>query len=161
MRLARTADSTLTDSQWRANGPRPVSASRGELAEIEVELQASQIYRYSSIFSAMEGIIEDSRSFVTAELYAQMRGGLKAVSNVLQQMLIGLIPVKCRAVDYRVVRANGKSLIVHRRILDQIPSEQLPKHEELYVTGVAEETLFWKDVRRFCSQGLSTVSCFV
>ena len=101
----------------------------------------------------MEGIIEDSRSFVTAELYAQMRGGLKAVSNVLQQMLIGLIPVKCRAVDYRVVRTNGKSLIVHRRILDQIPSQQLPKYEELYVTGVTEETLFWKDVRRVLFSG--------
>src|SRR6266851_135396 len=125
----------------------PETFARGAIAEVEVELQASQIYRYSSIFSALEDITEDGRSLFPASLYAQLRD-LKGASSILRQMLIGLIPIKCRAVDYRVVSIDSKRLIIHRRILAQLPMDQLPQCEDVYITGVTEEMLFWKDVRR-------------
>lgn len=130
----------------------PESLTRGELAEVEVELQASQIYRYSSIFSALEDIAEDGRSLFPAELHAKLRQ-MKAASSVLQRMLIGLTPLKCRALDYRVTNINGRPYIVHKRILAQFPNEQLPRCSSLYVAGVTEEALFWKDVRRVLFSG--------
>lgn len=121
--------------------------ARGELAEVEVELRPSQIYKFLSIFTSMEDIVEDNRSLFPTQLYPQMLK-FKGIRNVLQRMLIGLIPIKCRVVDYSVVRTNGKCLIVHRRILDQVPKGELPELEDVFLAGVTEEALFWKDVRQ-------------
>ncbi len=125
---------------------------RGAIVEVEVELQASQIYRYASIFSALEDIAEDGRSLFPAPLHAQLRD-LKGASSILRRMLIGLVPIKCRAVDYRIIGVDGRRLIIHRRILAQLPVDKIPPAEDLYITGVTEETLFWKDVRRVLFSG--------
>ena len=130
----------------------PETFARGAIPEVEVELQASQINRYSSIFAALEDLAEEGRSLFPASLYAQLRD-LKGASSILRRMLIGLIPIKCRAVDYKAISIKGKRLIIHKRILAQLPAGQLPQYEELYVTGVTEEMLFWKDVRRVLFSG--------
>jgi hypothetical protein len=48
---------------------------------------------------------------------------------------------------------SGKPYIIHNRILAQLPNEELPKCNDLYITGVTEEALFWKDVRRVLFSG--------
>jgi hypothetical protein len=130
----------------------PENLTRGDLAEIEVELTASRIYRYLSIFSALEDLAEDGRSLFPVELHAKLRE-VRGASSALRRMLIGLTPLKCRAVDYRVTNISGKSYIVHESIFAQLSDEQLPKCSELYVVGVTEEALFWKDVRRVLFSG--------
>jgi hypothetical protein len=130
----------------------PRTLTRGELVEVVVELQTSQIYRFSSIFSALEDIAEDGRSIFPDAVYEQLRD-LKGINGILRRMLIGLTPIKCRAVHYRVIDFHGRELIVHEQVLTQLPSIDLGPATDLYITGVTEEILFWKDVRRVLFSG--------
>jgi hypothetical protein len=130
----------------------PAHLSRGELIEIEVELQAERIYRYSSIFTAMENIAEEGRAFFDAELRSQIRS-IRSINSILNRLLVGLIPVKCRAVDYRITKISGRDFIIHKRLLSQLPDDDIPHCDDLYIVGVTEEASFWKDVRRILFSG--------
>jgi hypothetical protein len=124
----------------------PERLARGELIEMKVELQAQRFYRIASIISAFEGIFEGGREFFDASMYSNA-GHAKAMADILTRLMVGLIPVECRATDYRVVEVNGRKQIIHLSLLGQVDSGSIPHCEDLYVTGVAEEASFWKDVR--------------
>lgn len=124
----------------------PERLARGELIEMKVELQAQRIYRIASIISAFEGIFEGGREFFDPSMYSNL-GRAKAIADILTRLMVGLIPVECRATDYRIVEVNGRKQIIHLSLLGQLDSGSMPHCEDLYVTGVAEEASFWKDVR--------------
>lgn len=148
-RAVESGAETATFHGWVVDAD---TLTRGVLVDVEVELRPSQIYKFLSIFSSMEDIVEDNRSLFPGSIYAELPK-FKSISNVLHRMLIGLIPIKCRAVDYKVATVNGKELIVHRKLLDQLPNDEQPRLKDLYLTGVTEESLFWKDVRQVLFSG--------
>ncbi len=55
--------------------------------------------------------------------------------------------------DYEVVHIEGREWIVHRRLLDQLAGTERPAARPLYVVGVAEQGLFWKDLSRVLFSG--------
>jgi hypothetical protein len=73
---------------------------------------------------------------------------VKSVGRILEKMLVGLVPVRGHVTDYAVVEFGEKEWIVHRKLLNELPETELPPKRPLYVVGVAEQSLFWKDVRR-------------
>jgi hypothetical protein len=79
---------------------------------------------------------------------------IAAVNRVLDSLLVGLIPLKCRVVDYRAVDFGGRKLLVHNELLAKISGG--PDHgiTDAYIAGVTEQRLFWKDVRRVLFSGL-------
>jgi hypothetical protein len=77
---------------------------------------------------------------------------MSSVSKLLERALVGLVPVRGRAIDYGVVAIEGEDWIVHRELLNRA-SIQTENIRPLYLVGVAEESLFWKDIRRLLFSG--------
>jgi hypothetical protein len=129
---------------WVVN---PEALRRGRLVEAEVELEADATFRTSAVIAAMVGIVESEPGmFGDAVKDGPAQG--KAIRRVLEELLAGLVPVRGRVVDYEVVVIEGGEWIVHRRLLDQLTGTDGLVKRPLYVVGVAEQGLFWKDLRR-------------
>jgi hypothetical protein len=125
----------------------PRKLERGRLLEVEVELDAEPLFRMNAVFSAfLEILQEDLQVFGVSEPegFAQVQ----TLNRVLDKLLTGLVPLRGRAVDFVVIEVDSRELIVHRRLLDQLPMETRPQSQPLLVVGVAEQRLFWKDIRR-------------
>ena len=73
---------------------------------------------------------------------------MRSIGRMLESLLAGLVPIRGRLIDSESVRLGGHELLVHRSILAQIPFDQLPENCPVFVVGVAQRDLFWKDIRR-------------
>ena len=166
-RLAITimpTDSTLPDVRtWEdlqnaLGSPRldrwviyPESLNRGHLIELEIELRAEPIFELTSIITAMQGIVEEAPQLLQGSEYSYQQ--LAAGNRVLAKLLVGLIPIRCLAVDYHVVLFNGRMVLVHKRLVSQLPTDSHWEPKPLWVVGVTEEQFFWKDVRQILFSG--------
>ncbi|MEV0326220.1 hypothetical protein AB0H63_07165 [Micromonospora echinospora] len=125
---------------------------RGQLVELEVELQTHSIFKITSIMSTLWGIINDNPELFPPSSFPELQE-IAAVNRVLDSLLVGLIPIRCRVVDYSVADVAGKQVIVHRDLASVLPAGQGCVLRPLYVVGVTEERLYWKDVRRILFSG--------
>ena len=125
----------------------PADLRRGALLEVEVELGADALFRLSALASALLEMADDIPEALGVQNLNNL-AQVRSVSQLLEKLLSGLVPVRGRAVDYAVMRYRRSEWIVHQRILNQLPSRQRGKAIPLFVVGVAEESLFWKDIRR-------------
>jgi hypothetical protein len=120
---------------------------RGSLIEVEVDLKAEPIYQVSSAFSTMFEIMRENPGFVAT-------GGLEGlvsmewVSQFLEKMLDGLVPVRGEIVDYALVTVDSTEYVMHRRALAELDGAPITTARPLCLVGVAAEALFWKDIRR-------------
>lgn len=124
----------------------PENLSRGNLIEAEVQLEASDIFRVSSVLSTILEIIDENPEMFGVEGPNLTQG--KAAGRVLDKLLVGLVPVSGVAIDYQVVAVDNKEWIVHRKLLASLSDAKSLSAYPLHVVGVAEQSLFWKDVRR-------------
>jgi len=138
------AAETLTTDGWIVD---PDKLARGQLLEIEVQLEAEDIFRVSAVVSALLEIIEEDSEMFGLDPYVKLTQ-VKSVNRILERLLVGLVPVRGYATDYEVVEFGEKEWIVHRRLLNDLPATEFPSTRPLCVVGVAEQSLFWKDVRR-------------
>lgn len=147
--VARAEDlrAVLDSSDREAWVVDPQLLQRGALVEIEVELEAEAIFRVSTILSTLLEILEETPELAA---FSDRQGLLQAVAanRVLDQLLVGLVPLRGRAVDYRHVTVGDQELLVHQRLLEQLPESAGVKDRPLQVVGVAEADLFWRDIRR-------------
>src|SRR5436190_1821131 len=75
---------------------------RGRLVEVEVELQADPVFRISAIASAFSELIEGKkRLFAGVDLDAFEN--VEEINDLLQKLMAGLIPLKCRVTDYVII----------------------------------------------------------
>ncbi|MEV6825554.1 hypothetical protein [Amycolatopsis sp. NPDC051102] len=120
------------------------SLRRGDLIEVEVELEAEEMFRLSAAFATFIEVAEEAE-----ELRAQIKAGqfeqVSGMAKVVETMMAGLIPLKCRLVDYGMVNAAAGLMIVHR---DVAAALGLGGMEPLYLVGHTEKDLYWKDIRR-------------
>jgi hypothetical protein len=123
----------------------PETLVRGNLVEVEVELEAEAVFRINAVVSAFLEIVQEDLEIFGVSA-PQGVAEARAINRVLDRLLTGLIPIRGRAVDFAVVEVAGKELILHRDLIDSLspPPESTP----LFVVGVAEQRLFWKDIRR-------------
>jgi len=124
----------------------PEELSRGTLIEVEVQLEASDIFRVSSVLSTILEIIDENPAMFGVETANFAQG--KAAGRVLDKLLVGLVPVSGVAVDYEVVVVDNKEWIIHQELLSSLSGAGSLQTFPLHVVGVAEQSLFWKDVRR-------------
>jgi hypothetical protein len=125
----------------------PDSLARGELVEVEVELSAEPIFRMSTVISALVEMMRESDELARAAGAATDLEQMGAVANVIERLLVGLIPIRGRAIDYCVIEYGGREWIVHQRLAEHLLAEGALRRELLLV-GVADEALFWRDIRR-------------
>ncbi|MCU1267571.1 MAG: hypothetical protein JWM21_3889 [Acidobacteria bacterium] len=124
----------------------PSKLARGQLLEVEVQLEAEDIFRVSSVVSAILEIIETNPEMFGVENKNVAQA--KAVGRVLEKLLVGLVPLRGLAVDYMVLKFDDREWIVHRNLLKALSETEALSTRPLYLVGVADQTLFWKDVRR-------------
>lgn len=123
----------------------PSKLKRGQLFEIELQLEADMVFRISTVISVFREIIEEnSELFGNFDLFDI--SAIKSIDKVLEKILVGLIPIRGLALDYRILTIDNKEWIVHQQYLSQL-ADNLPSIP-LYVVGVTEQRLFWKDIRR-------------
>lgn len=120
---------------------------RGQLLEIEVELEAEAIFRVSTTLAALLEIIEDNPELL-GEVDKQGISEGVAAGRILDRLLVGLVPIRGRAVHYRVVHHAARDWIVQKDALEQFSEHADVMVDDLFVVGVGEAGLFWKDIRR-------------
>jgi hypothetical protein len=160
--VMRAAETTEDPPKVRAFGdllsprdelrPWVVSAEalhRGALLEIEVELSAEPIFRMSTVTSALVEMMRESEELARAAASTGELDQVAAISRVIERLLAGLIPVRGRAIDFEVIAANGREWVIHSQVARELTDDSVEvRRFPLYVVGVAQEALFWKDIRR-------------
>lgn len=142
------AREALKGSQWALDAS---ALLRGQLLEVEVELDADESFQVSTIFSTMLEFVEELPQVANAldrEALADVVGG----TRLLQKLLAGLVPLRGHVNGYSSVEVDGTEFIVHDALRDGVPGLK-DRARPLYVVGVAEENLFWRDIRRVLFSG--------
>lgn len=124
---------------------------RGALLEVKVRLETHASFQVSAVFDALAGMIAEKPDFfgVNAD---EMEQGM-FFKRMVDRLLVGLIPLRGVVVDYAVVTLSGRRFIVHRDLYEKLAGVEPDGDEKvhpvpLHVVGVAEEALFWKDIKR-------------
>jgi hypothetical protein len=137
-------ETVAEDGQWLMAAD---SLGRGQLIELEVELEAEAIFRINAVISAFLEIVQEDLEIFGVSTEAGLAEA-RAMNRVMDRLLTGLVPLRGRAIDMLVARVGERDLLVHRQVLEQISEESRPATRPLLVVGVAEQRLFWKDIRR-------------
>ncbi|MFD6990528.1 hypothetical protein [Streptomyces sp. NPDC059943] len=125
----------------------PDHLHRGGLIEVEVELQADPIFRVSAFFSSFLDMITDSEE-LAGQVDLNQAAKVREFNTILERLRVGLIPIRCRMIDYRAVPTADGDALVHRKVLDALPPEDRPASYPAFLVGVTEQDLYWKDTRR-------------
>ena len=153
--LEKRLDQPVKDA-WLVD---PSTIRRGELLEMEVELEADPIFRMASIITTFRELVEDNEHLFGNAIAAQLPQ-MRSMAQVLEGLLVGLAPIRGRLVDYKWANIGGRDVLVHRLLLQQMQPGIQPKAYPAFVVGVAQRDLFWKDIRRVLfSQAQYTVFC--
>ena len=131
---------------------RPAELKRGKLVEFEVELRTDFVHRVASMITAFREMVEDSPEVLSLADHPNFQQ-IAEISRVLDRFLIGLIPIRCQILDYRSVAIGNEEFLVHNQVLNQLAKNSLYEPRDVYLVGVTEERLFWKDVRRVLFSG--------
>ena len=130
----------------------PAGFGRGDLIEVEVALEADPIFHMVSVFATVMDLFEDNEHLLGYDVAAQLPQ-VGSLVRVLEGLLAGLVPIRGRLVDYKSARIGGRDILIHQKLLDEMGTEDLPTLCSVYVVGVAERDLFWKDIRRVLFSG--------
>ena len=146
----------LAQDSWLVD---PRAISRGELLEVEVELEADPIFRMASVITTLRELMEDNEEIFGHAISSQLPQ-MRAMAQLLEGLLVGLVPIRGRLANYTSANIGGHNVLIHDSVLHQISPEARPETQTAYVVGVAERDLFWKDIRRVLfSNARYTVFC--
>jgi len=123
------------------------SLRRGRLAEVDVELQADPAFRISAIFTTLKEIADESADLLAQVHRIDFEKSLE-VNRILEKLMGDLVPLRCLVVDYEVINTGSQIFLIHRGALEQLSEAERPATRPLYLVGVTEQALFWKDIRR-------------
>ena len=70
------------------------------------------------------------------------------MAHLLDSMLVGLVPIRGRLLDYDCLTIEGREVLIHRSLLNEIEGGAQLQTQPAVVVGVAQRDLFWKDIRR-------------
>ncbi|MER7546505.1 hypothetical protein ABTW95_26210 [Spirillospora sp. NPDC127506] len=125
---------------------------RGKLAEVEVELRADDLYRVNAILSSFAEMAASSADFSSVIDRDGLRKATE-MSQLLDRLMGGLVPIYCLIPDYSSLTMASGEYLIHRDVAAQLPASALSNLKPTYLVGVAEQNLFWKDVRRVLFSG--------
>lgn len=155
--LEKAMESGGTDG-WMVD---PAALRRGQLVEMEVELEADSVFRISATLASLLEILEENPALLGG---ARREDVLQAamLNRVLDRLLVGLVPLRGCALDYWHLTLGGRDWLVHEKLVSDLADNSQLETRRIYVVGVAEAGLFWKDIRRVLfSRSRYTVLCRV
>lgn len=138
------------DTSWAVD---PARLRRGDLIEMDVQLEAEPIFQAGAVISGVLEIIQDDPAAFGVRDLGEL-GQVRLVSRMLDKVLAGLVPVRGRATKYEAVEIDDEEWLLHTAVAAQLPQRPAPARPVVLV-GVAEQGLFWKDVRRVLFSGSS------
>lgn len=131
---------------------------RGQLLEVEVELDADPSFAFNTVVSELVRFMDENPEVFPVGLEGIAAG--EAMNRILAQLMVGLVPLRCRLLEYQAVEIEGSEFLVHRSVLSGCESPPGAEVRDVHLVGVAEEGLFWKDLRRVVfSRSRFTVMC--
>ena len=137
----------------------PSTLQRGELLEVDVELEADPIFRFATIITTFSDLMKDNEELFENAGTSQIPE-IRSISRLLENLLNGLVPVRCRLVDYAWIRICDRDILVHQSLLCRVPTDIRSQASPVFLVGVAQEDLFWQDIRRVLfSKAKFTVFC--
>lgn len=131
------------------NVVRSDDLARGSLVEVEVELVADPLFRFSTIISEISDMAREFPAMLGTPGAAEALAEADPVNRVLQRLLAGLIPLRGRATNVVVVEHDGGQYVVPREAAVTLGLGRT----DLYVVGVTEHLSYWRDVRRVLFSG--------
>lgn len=146
---AKTLEALTALAEKKQQNPWIVKSDnlhRGTLLELQVELRAAHIFRMSSIVSEMIDIFRDLPQSIVA-LHEQVVP-VESMVRLIERFLVGLIPIESRAIEFITFTYGEQEYIVHRALLRALRPSERPPTGDLYIVGVTERDLYWKDIRR-------------
>lgn len=126
---------------WLVN---PAVLDRGRLTQVTVELEPDPVFRLTNLVTAMTDLVGAEASLFGLDDAAQVA----STGRVMRRLLSGLVPVRGRCLAWETVTIDGREWIVDKRLLPLLPAQVVASSRTLVLVGVAEEALFWKDIRR-------------
>lgn len=135
------------DSSLRRRIVEPSALSRGELIEVDVELDTDPIFRLSALINSIRRLVDENEVLFEGTGIARL-DDMRAAAQVLESLLEGLVPVRGRLTEYAFVTIAGEDALVHTSKLESMPEDVRTTAGPTYVVGVAEHSFFWKDIRR-------------
>lgn len=146
----RTRDDLL---HYASSGHVAVGATdirRGQLLEIEVEFHTETLYQIAVVVRTFAELLTEAPELVTAEMRSDL-SQVAAVGSVLDKLLVGLVPLRGRALNYVVAAVGDAEWIVHQAVAVHLSQEVAIK--PLHVVGLANASSFWKDIRLVAFSG--------
>lgn len=140
------------DVRLSSSAVEPGGLRRGDLIEMDVQLEAEPIFQAGAVISGVLEIIQDEPAAFGLRDLGEL-GQIRLVSRMLDKVLAGLAPVRGRAVNYEAVEIDGGEWLLHTALTEQL--FERPVGRPVFLVGVAQEALFWKDVRRVLFSGSS------
>jgi hypothetical protein len=132
--------------------------ARGQLLEVEVELDADPSFAFNTVVSELVKFMDENPEVFPAGFEGIAAG--EAMNRILAQLMVGLVPLRCRLLDYQAVEIEEREFLVHRSVLSGREPPSGAEVRDVHLVGVAEEGLFWKDLRRVLfSRSRFTVMC--
>ena len=125
---------------------READLSRGVLVELDVELDTAPIFRFLSMMAVVVDLARDAPSMLG--FTSQQLGEMVVLYRVMEQLLVGLVPVQGRVIGYEVVEIGTDRWMVPTTTVDDIENIPEVRVTPLYLTAVVERSLFWRDTRR-------------
>ena len=144
---------TFADIEKIARNPKntwvvdPSAISRGELLEVDIELEADPVFRLASIVTIVSGLLEDIDQLF-GQANATQLSQLRSIPQLLEGLLYGLVPIRGRLVEYVAANIGDCDFLIHQSLLSQIDTDSQPEICPVSVVGVTQRDLFWKDYRR-------------
>ncbi|MHB1533113.1 MAG: DUF6414 family protein [Acidimicrobiales bacterium] len=116
---------------------------RGVLVEIDVELVADPIFRFSTIASELTELAQDFPELLDQLGAREGMATLVPGNRFLQRFLVGLVPIRARATSHVVADVDGNEHVVPAAAARALGLTSRP----LSVVGVTEQASYWRDVR--------------
>jgi hypothetical protein len=120
--------------------------ARGQLLGIDVELDADPSFAFNTVISEVVKFMDQNPEFFPAGLEGIVAG--ETMNRILAQLMFGLVPLRCRVLDYQALEIEETEFLVHRSLLSARDLPSGAQLRDVHLVGVAEEGLFWKDLRR-------------
>jgi hypothetical protein len=156
MELDQIQDSVVRLSELTGEeGIRLSDIRRGALLEVDVELAADPIFRLSTVVGELVDIAKDYPEMTSTPGAAAVLEQMGPINNILQRLMVGLVPLRSRATNLYVYGEGSGRSIGRRAGGDNIG---VP----IDVVGVTDHLSYWQDVRRLLFAGNKfTVLCRV
>lgn len=134
----------LVQEEETAHSVRVNRLKRGDLVELEVELTADPIYRFNLTMAELSDLATKYPEMMTAPGAGDVIEQMGPISKMLEQLLVGLVPIRARCLNLALVEHDGNSHVVRISDAESLGLTTQP----IDVVGVTDLDQYWKDVRR-------------